>query len=356
MGVAAERELAKLETLLAEVMNLSELGRDVLPALESVLRASGAWLFAFGPRSQPLILGGSMAHAMGQYTHDIFESDPLQAYARALPREAFLSNERNDFDVRAYVRSAAYAEFYRPQSIGFVQGVYPTGLPYGAPHMFGIAVSMPDLDVYMRDMMPVLRCLEAPLRSAARRIMRFQSLETERDVLRLVATDPGVCALWDDAANLVWLSPSAASHLDDQARSALERAIDLAARQSMGGEPSLGMGVLGRPFEVRTRAGLRWDAELSRVRTPEDRYYLLAQLRPSSCPSGAVVALTKAERRVLELLARGQSNQEIGRALYVSNDTIKSHVSNILGKLGVPSRAKAAVAARALGLVAEHGA
>ena len=51
--------------------------------------------------------------------------------------------------------------------------------------------------------------------------------------------------------------------------------------------------------------------------------------------------LTDREREVLRLLADGRSNKEIARKLVVSERTVKGHVSNILGKLGVASRGEA---------------
>jgi DNA-binding NarL/FixJ family response regulator len=60
----------------------------------------------------------------------------------------------------------------------------------------------------------------------------------------------------------------------------------------------------------------------------------------------AVGTLTARERDVLGLLGRGLSNAEIGRALTVSEATARTHVSNMLGKLGVSSRVHAAIVAR----------
>jgi DNA-binding NarL/FixJ family response regulator len=60
----------------------------------------------------------------------------------------------------------------------------------------------------------------------------------------------------------------------------------------------------------------------------------------------AVGTLTVRERDVLGLLGRGLSNAEIGRALTVSEATARTHVSNMLGKLGVSSRVHAAIVAR----------
>lgn len=61
--------------------------------------------------------------------------------------------------------------------------------------------------------------------------------------------------------------------------------------------------------------------------------------------------LTPREREVLELLARGLDNSEIARVLYLSQHTVKNHVSNILVKLEVANRIQAAVRAVRTGLV-----
>ena len=62
-------------------------------------------------------------------------------------------------------------------------------------------------------------------------------------------------------------------------------------------------------------------------------------------------SLTKRETEVLRLLAQGKANKEIAEALVIGEKTVKTHVSNILSKLGVPSRTQAALYAVRLGLV-----
>lgn len=61
--------------------------------------------------------------------------------------------------------------------------------------------------------------------------------------------------------------------------------------------------------------------------------------------------LTEREREILALLARGASNREISETLYIASGTVKNHLSNILGKLGVRDRTQAALKARELGLL-----
>lgn len=64
--------------------------------------------------------------------------------------------------------------------------------------------------------------------------------------------------------------------------------------------------------------------------------------------------LTGRETEVLHQLARGASNKEIARSLFVSEATIKSHLVHIFTKLGVDSRARAIRVARDTGILADH--
>ncbi len=68
-------------------------------------------------------------------------------------------------------------------------------------------------------------------------------------------------------------------------------------------------------------------------------------------PSADLASLTPREREVLRLLAHGQSNRELAATLVVSEKTVKTHVSNILMKLGVHDRTQAALLAVRAGLV-----
>ena len=63
------------------------------------------------------------------------------------------------------------------------------------------------------------------------------------------------------------------------------------------------------------------------------------------------LGLTDRELTVLGLVAEGQTNREIGAALFISEKTASVHVSRILAKLGVRSRVEAATTAHRLGLV-----
>ena len=71
---------------------------------------------------------------------------------------------------------------------------------------------------------------------------------------------------------------------------------------------------------------------------PEAARVLVQATRPTEQPWGD---LTERERDVLNLVVQGRSNQQIAEAMVISIATVKAHVSSILSKLGVSSRAEA---------------
>jgi DNA-binding NarL/FixJ family response regulator len=82
--------------------------------------------------------------------------------------------------------------------------------------------------------------------------------------------------------------------------------------------------------------------------SPDVAARLLKEVRT---PEAAREPLTERETDVLRLLALGRTNKEISHHWFIGEQTVKSHVSHVLNKLGVPSRTQAALYAIRIGLV-----
>jgi DNA-binding NarL/FixJ family response regulator len=96
------------------------------------------------------------------------------------------------------------------------------------------------------------------------------------------------------------------------------------------------------------------DALLSPAITGTVMRTLAGKLRRSTRPA-LVDGLTEREREVLQRVALGESNTEIGKALFISPATARTYVSRLLTKLGARDRAQLVVIAYESGLVAPGG-
>jgi DNA-binding NarL/FixJ family response regulator len=110
--------------------------------------------------------------------------------------------------------------------------------------------------------------------------------------------------------------------LKDTASDKLFEAIRAAARGESFLQPSIAAKVV---------------AEFSRMAAPK--------------PAPLVEPLSDREIEIVKMLAAGASNKEIGTALFITEGTVKNHVTSIFGKLGVRDRTQAALKAKEMGLL-----
>ena len=104
--------------------------------------------------------------------------------------------------------------------------------------------------------------------------------------------------------------------------------------------------------EERLTAAIRVVAEGGSLFAPSVTRRLIEEFaRRSPDTTVDLGGLTDRETEVLRLVARGMSNQEIAAHLYVTENTVKTHVARLLMKLGVRDRVQAVVAAYESGLV-----
>jgi DNA-binding NarL/FixJ family response regulator len=93
-------------------------------------------------------------------------------------------------------------------------------------------------------------------------------------------------------------------------------------------------------IRAAVRGEVHLDSEIARRLTQDLR-----------CGPAGLALLTSRERQILALLGEGRSNREIANILVISERTARTHVSNVLSKLNLPSRTQAALMAIREGLV-----
>ncbi len=127
------------------------------------------------------------------------------------------------------------------------------------------------------------------------------------------------------------------------AAAALERALQLA-------EPQGYLRVFldeGEPLRKMLSAANRQLSALS----PQPPVLAIPPAPPPGHPSSTTAPLSARELEVLLLMAKGLTNQQIAASLYISLNTVKTHIKNILGHLDVENRTQAVDRARQMGLL-----
>ena len=171
---------------------------------------------------------------------------------------------------------------------------------------------------------------------------------------RLRRTGPAASSRWVRSGPWRW-RPAAGG---DEAVATLARALGLACPQGLvrvfadEGPPMAAL--LGRLITAR-RDGHAAAAVplgcLARLRRAFAAGNDSGGRGPAAAAPGIIEPLTARELQVLAMLAAGRSNQAIAADLVVSLDTVKKHVSHVLGKLGAANRTEAVARARELDLI-----
>jgi DNA-binding NarL/FixJ family response regulator len=153
-------------------------------------------------------------------------------------------------------------------------------------------------------------------------------LKTEQPDCRVI-----VLTTFDDDENVFdGLRAGAVGYLlKDAPSEKLCEAIRLAARGESFLQPSVAAKVV---------------AEFARLTSPASKTALSSQLHTEPL----IEPLSDREREILSLISAGASNREIANTLFLAEGTVKNHVTNILGKLGVRDRTQAALKAKEMGL------
>jgi DNA-binding CsgD family transcriptional regulator len=161
--------------------------------------------------------------------------------------------------------------------------------------------------------------------------------EAELAALEGRATPEG----WLEVAAL-WEQMNAVPHLLYPLRRAAEAILATGHRQAAAG-----------PLRRATTIAEALDASIELARLQDlARRARLTDSRPAALAvAGIPEPITARELEVLELLAAGNTNREIGDRLFISEHTVAAHVSHLLGKIGARSRADVVAKAARLGLL-----
>jgi DNA-binding CsgD family transcriptional regulator len=346
------RHLAEAEVAAAEALSIAELGSAALGAVQAAVGASNVLLFHYDQNGVPHGVAGSLASAIPNYAVELFEHDPVTRYLMSVDPRAQSVLTIHDLDPDDYRRSIAYNEFYKPHDVHHLLGLWLTSLPYGAPGMIGVLLTRAarERDFSERDAVSLSRLVPA-FRAAARRFDRIERHEGERRALGglVAAVAPGAHLAFDRSGRLLWVSAEAEALLGPALgrggsvpaplREAVARVSALASAELAESAPPFSVGL---PIDGR---GLTADLRLGRAGGGEPVVVVtLSSPGPSTLDALAVRhGLTPAERAVLACIRQGLKNREIAERLFISVETVKTHVQRVLGKLQVASRTQAAL-------------
>jgi DNA-binding CsgD family transcriptional regulator len=336
-----KRELTLAAASARDVLTYDELVEGVLDPIRRGTACSGVSLCHYDEQGIVRCLGGTLVEVT-QYAVELFHVDPIQdaLLRRKLMPHAVVPRLLPEVDWASFQRGAAYNEFCRPCGVEDLLALNLSDEPYGSPSTSGVLLTRshrePQFDA---EVVKEVDRLRPALLSAARRIERVaksrrREAALEATVERL-AQRPTVIV--DRMGHVLFISRDAELLL--KGAEAKANFAELAARALF--EPSE-----ETSFLLEERQGpLRVEAHA--LRSPGLQPLVIATIQP---PQGETPIqrwrLTRTETQVLGLLAEGLSNREIAGQLFVSLDTVKTHVSRVLGKSGTRSRAQLLVLLR----------
>jgi LuxR family maltose regulon positive regulatory protein len=288
-------------------------------------------------------------------------ADCLQRGIEIVQRGGGVEFEAGGYSALAFIKqaqgdpSAAQAALQRADQLLENPGISPSTRLYNLASQVAVALGQGDLDAASRVVERFPRLEEAgafpnylSLMLAQARVLLAQGQQAaaagQLEALHAMASHAG----WQSTATQARALQALATPDPDQAFTFLTEALTRAEPEGYvrtfvdAGEPM---------------AALLREAAAGGV-TPDYTAKLLAAFGAAEKPTPTPVVaqlliepLSDRELDVLYLLADGQTNREIAQALCVSVNTIKTHLKNIYGKLGVNNRRKAAAQAKELGLV-----
>jgi DNA-binding CsgD family transcriptional regulator len=340
----------------AEVVTFEELGREVMPLLRRAISASSTHLYRSEPEHPMLTLAGdALAELMPDYLQSHFEHDPLQHSCTRHNPWIWVASRYPEW--QQYVNGPIH-DFCARWGVKYILHMRLFDGAHLRPGMVGIAVARsPRQPDFTDDEVLKLAQLMPSLQAAARRCERTRRASQVSGALQGLLEDGRLqprMAL-DLGARLLWASPRAERLLGR--RRTVPEELETAVRRLAAFAGRAAPATLA-PFtaELRAPEGTVVKAHLSICHGPTGEPFIAVDLDvPLPAPprlhdaqqrAGALTerhGLTPAEAGVLRLLAGGLRDRDIARQQHTSLSTVRTHVSRVLGKLGVSSRLEAAL-------------
>lgn len=334
------------------------LGEAVIGSLETLVDASASVFYRINEQGNFVPLAGSLMREGGyRYSREYYEIDPLQSAMRNENPWVFRT-ERSPSAWRSFVDSPVYRDLCRFYDVHSYFHVRLVNGEHGTKGMYGIMLShgehQPPLTTENElDLIELLPALEAALRRSVRETQRHGSRHALEAALE---TTRRPTVIMDARGGLVWASKRARRLLGlDASARPLPRALLDAALQ-------LGALVEGKRSTASPRTtvqlvGLEGETvsvELRIARTDTGAPVVIAELDLTYDVAAPELAarfnLTAAQASVLASLAQGFSDRAIAERHAISLATVRSHLTQILSKLGVESRLQAALIAARFGV------
>lgn len=341
MRTPSVRDRNRLLEEAAGLEALDDLNRRLIPELERTLHAS----FVFAYRAWPdagrvkAYLPAATPDLIATYFAEYVTECPLHSLKDRLQGEVLPTTAHYGFD--RLRRTRVYNELWRP---------------WGFDHHVALRFDRPEVSVgviinrdqkrgeYSKGEVAWLRALSEGLGPAMRRAARLEELQDKLQSLEAlleVRGGPEVRLVIGAADRLVHVqAPPGLEQVVEPLRDP-RHPLRQEARRLLGGDPRETPLELEQVLKVERR---RWRASLQRLTLPKAQEVLVV-IGLSPLPAGPGGALTPGEELVLTALSEGLSNVEIGRRLYISPETVRTHLTRIYKKLGVRSRLEAAVKA-----------
>jgi DNA-binding CsgD family transcriptional regulator len=340
MRAEEKRLLSRAGSAADDALTIEELLEGTLEPLRLGASSSGALVYRYKENGILGVVGGSLVEAAPHYAAELFHVDPIQRALtqRSVMTTAVIPRLFSEINWAEYRHGAAYNEFYSRHGVEDLLGITLTNAPYGSPLMSGILLTRsrrePAFDDELRRRVSTLR---PQLCTAMRRIERIAKGERHRAALQLALehVEDRPLMVIDAAGRTVHISRTA----KDLLASATVQLSSLTLKMLAQGQ---------RRFVTSLPPCGQVQVQVTVANGDKGEMFIVVKLdvpagqETKPLHIGARYGLTASEIRVLRLVAEGFSNREIGERLFISIETVRTHVHRLLSKLGVRSRTQAA--------------